>query len=302
MMLPPELSARPFTRAEATSLGVSAGRLQCLLDVGDVRRVLRNVYAPREVPDTVGSRARAAGLVLRPHAVICDRTAAWIWGVDTFDHQELEILPPLEVYALRGRARVRRTGCRGGERDLLPGDIARVDGVRVTTPVRTALDLACKLGRRDALAALDGFMRVHGLTRDQLKRELAMRYFRRRGVVQARRLVAVADGRAESPGESWTRVEMLDHGLPAPELQWWVTDDGRPVFRLDLAYPRHKVAVEFDGRVFHEGDARSEHDRERRKWLGDRGWTVVVVTKDHFTAAAVDAWVQEVRGALRLAA
>lgn len=301
MMLPPELSRRPFTRAEAHEHGLSARHLRLLIDVGDVRRVLHSVYAPCGIPDSVESRAWAAGLVLRPHTVLCDRTAAWFWGVDTFDYRELEILPGLEVYALRGHSRVRRSGCRGGERDLLPGDIVEVGGVRVTTPLRTALDLACTLGRRDALAALDGFMRVHGLTREQLRSEL-VRYFRRRGVVQARQLVGFADARAESPGESWARLEMLDHGLPAPELQWWVEDDGRKVFRLDMAYPKHRVAVEFDGREFHEREEQREHDRARRTWLRERGWTVVVVTKDDFTPERIDAWTGEVRAALRLAA
>jgi hypothetical protein len=217
--------------------------------------------------------------------------------VDTFDYFELEFLPPLETWSLRGRTRVRRTGCSGGTRDLRTSDFVMIDGVLVTTPLRTALDLACRLRRRAALAALDAFMREHGLTREQLRREL-VRYYRRRGVVQARRLVGLADGRAESAGESWTRMEMHDHGLPAPELQWWVFVDGVPIFRLDLAYPKHKVAVEYDGREFHEGTDNEERDHARRRWLRDHGWTVVVVTKDMFTPEAIDKWIQEIRDAL----
>jgi hypothetical protein len=144
-------------------------------------------------------------------------------------------------------------------------------------------------------------MREHGLTREQLGREL-VRYFRRRGVVQARRLVPLADPRAESAGESWTRTEMVDHGLPVPDLQVWVDVAGVPTFRLDMAYPRHKVAVEYDGREFHEGADHEQRDRARRAWLRDHGWTVVVVTKDMFTAEAIDAWTQEIRDALQRSA
>jgi very-short-patch-repair endonuclease len=81
-----------------------------------------------------------------------------------------------------------------------------------------------------------------------------------------------------------------------------VFEAGAPLFRLDMAYPKSKVAVEYDGREFHEDAVRRERDRRRRKWLADHGWTVIVVTKDDFTAEAIDDWVQKVRIALRLAA
>jgi hypothetical protein len=285
----------------AREAGMSRRRLEQHLAEGAIRRVLRNVYVAAEVADTIDVRARAARLVMSPFGVLCDRTAAWLWGVDTFEFRELEILPPLECYVLRDRTRPRRTGVQGGVRDLLPRDTVELDGLAVTTPLRTALDLACKLRRREALAALDGFMRHHGITQFEMRREL-VRYFRRRGVVQARRLARLADPRAESPGESWTRMEMLDRGLPVPQLQWWVSEAGTPLFRLDMAYPKSKVAVEYDGREFHEDAVRRERDRRRRKWLADHGWTVIVVTKDDFTAEAIDDWVQKVRIALRLAA
>ncbi len=298
-MLPPEIPRTPFTWPQAKTRGLSRHRLDELVAEGVVRRVLRNVYVRADAADSQLLRAQAARLVLSPFVVICDRTAAWIWGVDTFAYRELEILPPLETYALRGHTRARREGCEGGIRDLAPEDVCDVGGVAVTTCLRTALDLACKLSRRDALAALDGFMRVHGLTRPELRRELR-RYFRRRGVVQARQLVGLADPRAESPGESWTRMAAVDAGLPVPELQWWVHDGGRPVFRLDMAYPKSRVALEYDGREFHERAEAQARDEARRRWLREHGWTVIVVTKESFTPDALAAWTGELRAALRV--
>jgi len=139
-------------------------------------------------------------------------------------------------------------------------------------------------------------MRVHGLTTAQLRRGLN-RYFRRRGVVQARQLVELADPRSESPGESWARLEVLDHGLPAPEPQVWVYEDGRPVFRLDLAWRRRKVALEYDGRDFH-GEDRRDHDKARRNWLREHGWTVVVVRAEDFAPERIQGWIHELRTAL----
>jgi hypothetical protein len=130
--------------------------------------------------------------------------------------------------------------------------------------------------------------------------ELVRRFRRRRGVVQLRQLIAMADPRSESSGESWTRLEIIDHAIPWPELQWWIEIDGVPTYRLDLAWPRSKVAVEYDGEEFHTSDAQRERDRERREWLRDHGWVVIVVDKDSFTAEAVDEWIAELRTALRL--
>ncbi|MGA8211755.1 MAG: DUF559 domain-containing protein [Nocardioidaceae bacterium] len=288
----------PFTRATAVAAGVSPGRLRVLLHDRSVRRVLLGVYVRNDRPDSLELRAAAAALVLPPFAVLCDRTAAWLLGVDTFDVRELEILPPLETFSLRHHTRTRRAGCAGGVRDLAVDDVQTIGGVLVTTPLRTALDLACRLRRGDALAALDAFMRDHDLSHDQLRRELT-RWYRRRGVVQARQLVPLGSPLAESPGESWTRMAMIDRGLPPPRLQHWVLDGDHETFRLDLAYPRHRVAVEYDGREFHEDALRREHDRRRRRWLADRGWTVVVVTKDDFTADRVDVWTRQVRDSLR---
>lgn len=295
------LPSRPFTNTEAGALGFSRRRLASLVRAGELRRVVAGVHVPSAVPDSLELRAAAVALVVEPSSVVCDRTAAWLWGVDVLDFSELELLPPIETFALRGRNRTRRRGCAGGERDLAEADIVVVGGVRVTTPLRTAADLACNLSPRRALAALDAFMRDHGITEQDLRRILT-RYYRRRGVVQARELVGYADPRAESPGESWVRYEILSRGLPRPTPQHWIVYGGRELFRLDLAYPHLRIAVEYDGREFHEGDERCDHDEARRAWLEKQGWTVIVVTKDDFTPEAVDAWIQELRDALPQAA
>jgi hypothetical protein len=141
---------------------------------------------------------------------------------------------------------------------------------------------------------------VCGVTREQMLAELP-RYFRRRGVVQLRQLVPLADPRAESPGESWVRISIVDAGLPAPEPQCSVHDEyGEPVFRLDLAYPLSKVSIEYDGREYHQSLQRREHDRLRREWLEQRGWTVIVVCKDDFTPEALASWLGELRTGLRV--
>jgi hypothetical protein len=284
--------------ADARELGISRRRVRDAVADGRLRRVLHNVYVGAEAPDTVELRAAAAGRVLSAQSVITDRTAAWIHDVDAFVHAEHEVLPPVESCALRWKARTRRDGVAGRTRDLEARDVMTMSGVRVTTPLRTALDLGCNLHRRDAFATLCLFMKLHAITREDLERE-ALRFRGRRGVVQLRQLIPWADPRVDSVREAWTLLAIIEAGLAMPEPQFWVEDDGVPVFRLDFAYPRHKVAVEYDGREWHLlTSEQKRHDAERRAWLEREGWTVIVVRNGDFTGAALDRWLQELRRAL----
>lgn len=282
------------------SLGVSRRDLDLAVQDGTVRRLLHNVYAPAALPLTPQVRAKAAMLVVNSSAVVCDRTAAWVWDAECFEYRELDSPPPIETYVLRGKRATRRPEVRGGTRDLRPEDWVEIGGVKVTTPARTAMDLGCKLGRRSALAAMDALMRSQGFTHAEMRR-LLPRYARRRGVVQLRQLIPMVDPRAESPGESWTRLELLDHGLVGVEPQWWVLVAGVPRHRLDLAYPHARVAVEYNGEEFHSSEPAREYDEGRHEWLRKRGWVVIVVEKDSFTEEAVIAWIAEVRGHLERA-
>lgn len=293
----PRLPDLPFTTAEARRLGFDSPSLSAAVGEGTLRRVFTGVYVRADVTDSVLLRAQAAALVMNPRSVLCNRTAAWLHGVDVFRYAELETVPELESFVLRGRRATERLDCHGRSRDLRPEDWQTIDGVRVTTPLRTAVDLACELSRRDALAALDALSRRCGMTVADMNLLLG-RYRRRRGVIQARELVQLTDPRAESTGESWARLEIHDRELPPPEPQFWVRIDGVATYRLDLAYPKAKVVVEYDGVEFHSGPRR-EQDEERRDWLRRHGWYVIVVTKDSFTEEAAQAWTQELRGVLR---
>lgn len=291
-----EFPGRPFTLRQALECGIPRHRVRAAVANGEVRRVFTNVYVPADIADTLETRAAAVALVVSPHQIVCDRTAAWLHGIDVFGLTDKEVLPPVELCALRGHPVADRVGTDGRTRDLLPRDVMEVQGVSVTTPLRTALDLACGLGRRRALGALDLFMRHHGVTIWEMRRELR-RFFRRRGVVQARELVPLADPRAESMRESWLRLEIRDHGFPEPVPQFRVRLGGGGHYRIDLAYPAFKVAIEYNGEEWHNRtDEQRDDDRKRREHLVRLGWTVIVVDKDGLESGA---WRRELQDALR---
>lgn len=292
-----ELPKQPFLLSQLPAVGLTRSNLRDLVEAGAVRRMFRGVYCRADIEDSVELRAQAAALALPPGTVVCDRSAAWLWGVDCFDHAEHELLPALEVVSVNGQDRSRRGQLLSGKRDLLPDEICQVGGVRVTTPLRTACDLACLRGRNAALAVYDSFRREHGLSCADFERMLR-RFRGRRGVKQARELAPYAVDTSESPGESWTRMVIIDAGLRPPEPQVWTHVPGFGWVRLDLAYEHLRVAIEYDGEEHHSTEADRARDEERRDALRAAGWLVIVVRKSDFTAAASDRWLGELRQAL----
>lgn len=292
------LPPTPFTLADLPTLGLTRRQLRRECEHGRVRHLHRNVYVDSAVEDSVTLRATALSLVVAPHQVVVDRTAAWLHGVDTFALLELRDGPPSEVCAIRGHTRSRLSGVRGRERDLSPADIMVLNGIRVTTPLRTALDLGCSLRRREAYAALCGLAREHNLEPTPLLGG-ADRFARRRGVLQLRELIPLVDPRIESAREAWTLLAVHDAGLPLPEAQVWIEVDGIPTYRLDFAYRDRRIALEYDGEEWHaRTDEQRRSDAARRSWLLRNGWTLITIRVGDFTGAALDAWLRELRLAL----
>ena len=287
----------PFTWPTARSLGLLRSDLDEAVADGRLVRLLHGVYARAELELTPWKRAAAARLVISEHSVVRDRTAAWIWGVDCFAHAEHDGVPPIETCVLRGHEPTERQEVAGNTRDLLPEDWVELDGLCVTTPLRTALDLGCSLRPHDALGAMDALMRAQAFSHGDM-RVLLRRYRGRRGVVQLRWLVAEVDSRAESQPESWLRWFIVEWGLARPEPQVWVSVAGAS-YRVDLGYPRARIAVEYDGEEFHSSPEQRERDELRRTALRAAGWVVIVVRKEDLSPERREVWLTELAEALR---
>lgn len=287
----------PFTRRQALDGGIDPRQLRALVDQGLLRKVLRGVYAASQAPDSVLFRARSLALVVPDCAVVTDRTAAWLHGVPILERGAHLAAPPISVCETND-SRVRRAGVDGRRRQFIDGDVVELHGIPVTTPLRTGLDLGRSLWRFDALAALDGVLRV-GVDHDRLLSETE-RFKGHRGVVQLRALAPLADGRSESPGESALRLHWYDAGLPTPEPQFWILDDsGVARYRLDVPHPGVRYAAEYDGTEFHSSDEDLAHDDERRAWIRERGWTIDAFDKDAVYGRSTDITVQLKAGFIR---
>lgn len=285
----PTVPDSPFRHADLPRLGLTRRTLQRLEAQGDVRRVVRGVYCRSDLPDDVLHRVLAARLVLPPGMVVCDHSAAWLHGISAASTPtRLDVASPPDGTASLAR------GMHGCTRSLSVDDVVVLHGIPVTTPLRTAADLACRWGRNDAIAVLDEFRRVHELTHADYARVTA-RFAGRRGVTQLRELGPRAITQAESPPESWTRLAIIDANLPEPEPQPEVYIEGYGWVRPDLAYVLLKIAIEYDGVEFHTSDEDREHDRVRRRAMVDAGWVVIVVRKDGFSEPGLSTWLHDLR-------
>jgi hypothetical protein len=137
-------------------------------------------------------------------------------------------------------------------------------GVPVLVAARTVVDLARRERPQIGLAVADAFLRAGHTNLGALQRKLD-EAAGLRGVVKARRVLALADGRSESPMESICRWLFADAGLPMPEIQHnYVDRHGRFVARVDFYWPAARLVVEFDGWESHMG-RRDLFASERRR-------------------------------------
>lgn len=283
---------RPFTCADAAALGVTRAQLRSQLASGAVAQLLYGVYVPGNWPDDLVTRARAAARVLPPQCVVSDRSAAALHDIDVLDYAELDVVPDLEVVSVGAANPSRRRAVLGGKRALRADEITAVLGVPVTTPIRTACDIACLRGRHRAIATLDAFRTRFGISEAALAAMLP-RYAGRRGVTQLRELIPLSRAGVDSQAESWIRIDMVDEGYPSPAAQTWVVVPGWGRARVENAYEHLRIAVEYDGGRFHSLDADLAYDEARRSALTDVGWRIIVVRRDGLSGVGREAWLAE---------
>jgi very-short-patch-repair endonuclease len=226
--------------------------------------------------------ARAARLTHdHPRAVVCRRTAAWLWGLDVLPPGSTQYDWRIELLVPPG-TELDHPGCEVIEAELPPDHVVERSGIPLTTLPRTALDCARWLPRREAVAALDQFVR-RGVNPDDLATMAAgLAQYRRSKRVQS--ALDLTDPGAESPAESWTRVTIVDAGFPRPRTQIPVMGPHGDWIYVDLGYADLRVGLEYDGERHHSGPLARAHDEHRRRWLADQmDWHVIPVTRDFLT-------------------
>jgi very-short-patch-repair endonuclease len=196
--------------------------------------------------------------LLRPGQVITGRSAAVLYGVPTF---ALPARPELTVRAPATLGNRSRTHVYSAA--LPENDITTWYGAPIATLSRVLVDLA-RHDRRDAIMAVDAALREEMVTTAQLSASLADAAgwpFSR----QARDLLALADGRSESPLESVVRLALHDDGFPPPELQAWLGP-----YRVDFYWPQYRFVLEADGRGKYDEEGDPLWEEKRRETAIER--------------------------------
>lgn len=227
--------------------------------------------------------------------VCCLATAALLWGcpLPLALQNELKIHLP----KIGGGARPVRKGVSGHRLGLRSQDVGELDGVPVTCPARTWLDLAAVLDLEDLVAAADYFIcsqsRSFGPKKDALCSlgdllEQVHSTPGARGIRKARQALELCRVGADSAPETRLRLAIGRLGLPEPALRYVVQDaTGWELAWPDVAFPDFKVAVNYDGR-HHLEERQRESDIRRDESIAAIGWASVTVTAGHVRQRGFD--------------
>jgi hypothetical protein len=277
-----------FTRQQALADGYEPDQIRDKLRRGLWVRLQRAVYVDGGVEVTPLHRAAAAVLTVATdlnEAVASHHTAARVHGLGPVFGEEPE------------HVTVRRTGRRPRKPPLVihnhtlgPDDVTEIGGVPMTSPLRTVIDLLIGGNSVTAVWACEKAMRDRLVDSDELLQQLE--WYGSVGKRRALARLSMADVRSESPLETGARLLLATRDLPTPVPQYLVRVDGFARYRLDLAYPDRRLALELDGRQWHSSPEAVRADRIRERRLVALGWRIlrfswddVFERPDHVVAA-----------------
>ena len=277
--------AVPILRPAALRSGYSDAEIRRFRKNGTWSSVRRGGYLPTSAMQQLDLAQRHALLIratvpgLKVPAVVSHCSAAVLLGIPLWSTHlgivHVTLHPPARS---------------GGSAKLLihaasiePDEITMVDGIAVTDPARTVVDLARMLTFEQAVAAADAALHRQ-LTTPGLLAAAAAKIVGRPGSRAVQRAIRFADGLSESVGESRSRVMMVTAGIPRPVLQFKVHDaEGNLLGRSDYSWRKGRVLGEFDGlvkygRLLRRGESAGDvvvREKIREDALRDNGARVV---------------------------
>ncbi len=232
----------------------------------------RDVFVARDTEVTARVRARAAWLWSQGRGVVAGRSASALHGAKWVEARApAELIyhnrhPPAAITTWSDR--------------IADDEVTVIDGMRVTTPERTALDLARRYPVDKAVTMIDALGRATRFTMADVEL-LAERYQGSRGIRRARITLPLVDFGAESPRETWLRLVLIRAGFPRPQTQLPVYDHyGQLVAVVDMGWEDIKVGVDYEGDHHRTSPRRFASDIRRAEAVTQLGWIDVRVTKE----------------------
>ena len=275
--LPPELG-ESFAYAGALASGVSARRLRARDLEAPFRGVRRVALDPglavsddaplardRALQRRIERDARAYLHVMAPQAFFAGRTAAVLYGLPVPEPRALDVGVTLPARAPRG------AGVQGHTLNAGYASVRMLRGLRIASPASTWAMLGAELDERELVRLGDAIVRIPRDDRGRPHPELqlatidelrsALEAGRRPGAPRLRRALARIRVGSMSPLETDARLDLVDAGLPEPDLDVEVRNStGRLLGIADGRFPRERVLIEVEG---------DHHRTDRRQWARD---------------------------------
>ena len=272
--LPPELSGRVFTVADARARGVSRGRLRS----ADLTAPFRGIRSTPSLADSATALAAAYALKLRSREAFSHGTALLLAGVSV----PARCVEETHVTAMAGHERARGKGVRGHEASLGTTRISHAGALPIVHPVDAWCQLGSTLTMRELVGVGDALLRRKNpiAVRDELQHAVD-RWAGRRGVSNLRAALDLVRPGTDSFQETELRLDAADFGLPEPEVNGEIRDGELLVAYGDLVYHRYRTILEYDGEQHRTDDQQFARDLSRLDDLARLGWRVVRVTKRH---------------------
>jgi very-short-patch-repair endonuclease len=221
------------------------------------------VYFADDRPYTDAARIRAAVWGYGVNASASGLAAAWWHGLTRYAPERVEVTVP------RSSNHPHRRGVRMRRRDLKPADIVERKGLRVTELSLTVIEAAVRRGGGAKLmdSALQRHVQLRQLWHAHLRNK------GRHGSPAARRLLQAASDGARSEAE-----RLLVRLLREAGITGWKTNCPVSGYKVDVAFPKLKVAIETDGWAFHTDPEAFHGDRRRQNKIALLGWQVLRFT------------------------
>lgn len=238
----------PITRTrDLTKAGFSSSEAARRARVEGLHRIRDGSFAPKDDWENYSAREKHATLIresghrLGSHTVISHSSAAVLWNLPLLGGLDHKVNVTVEHRG--GGHRSKYLKYRTTRR--VP-DPHIVDGLAVTSPARTVVDLARTRGFTAGLVAADAALHS-GLCTGA---DLAQQSENSQGTPRARIAALVAeyaDQRSESPAESLSRARFLYLGAPLPALQQSFYDGQEFLGRVDCWWEGPRIVGECDG-------------------------------------------------------
>ena len=264
-------------RSQLTAAGYSRDTVALLVRNGVLERLSSQVLRLRGAPATSGQRRLAAVLDAGGGAALAHLSAAHVWGMARRSPRRDHVVKPRDE-------RHRRTphiGLVHTARRLLPSHVVHVDGLPVTTPARTIVDLALTEPFGRVARLLDNAWGRRLLSIGELTGVLdEVRCRGRRGVLLLDHLLAERIGHRAPESGLEVRFEQIlrRHRLPAMDRQVDIGDGAGWFCRADFARLVDGVAGFVDGATFHRALLDRRHDDAQTARLRAMGLRVFRVS------------------------